>query len=209
MTRPMRTLVIIALIGVVAVVVLGLIAKRFASMAEPLLSVDEVIAQNQSTPDLQPDIDAGALDSEVPAITSVVDAAAPEVSKTEVSAPAVADPAALEDVDDFIAIRSSYLSELEERPAVFRQMKVEIDDKMGEQDRNPMHLDATMELVLSRRIKMAEREMSLEKYRHVRESFRGLMSGEGAVDPALLPAFAQRKDQLEPIWLGIYEAADL
>jgi hypothetical protein len=225
----MRTLVIIALIGIVAVVVLGLIAKRFASMAEPMLSVDEVIAQNQATPDLQPDIDAGVMDSEVPSITNVDDASAPEVSKTEDPDPAVVDPAvvdpavvdpgavdpgavdpaALKDVDDFIAIRSSYLSELEERPAVFHQMKVEIDDKMSEQNRNPMHLDATVELVLSRRIKMAERGMSLEKYRHVRESFRGLMSGEGAVDPVLLPAFAQRKDQLEPIWLGVYEAADL
>ncbi len=193
MTRPMRTLLIIALIGVVAVIAPGLMAKRFASMAEPTLSIDEAIERSQKAAALQPDIEAGAADSSDPAVVT----------------PAVVDTAAIEDVEDFIAVRTSYLAELENRPSVFHQMKIEIDDKMEDQNRNPMHLDATMELSLLRRIKMAEREMSLDTYLHVRESFRGYMAGEGTVDPALLPAFVQRRDQLEPIWLGAYEAADL
>lgn len=242
MSRQARTLVLLGALGLIAVIALGLIAKRYAALAEAPVSVEEAIADRSGGPYPEPPALESA-GSVAPAETPADDAPAAELDpladapvaarsesgaagtepapRAEAAAspgapaaddgtPAAAnlDPSVLSELEVFIATRIDFHAALDEHPKYVRQMKLEIDDRLDEQQQNPSYFTTLVKLTGERLEGLEARGMTIERYREIREMFRAHMDGE-PVDPDWAAAFESRRETLEPLWFGKYEALDL
>ncbi|MDH3592904.1 MAG: hypothetical protein OER88_13550 [Planctomycetota bacterium] len=237
MTRQTRTLILLAAVGLIAVVALGAIAKRYASLAERTVSVDDVVAEKGIQPFAEPSALDVASDSKLGepegtepeatepqtgategpgAATASTDPVheepetepTPDLVPTAPARDSAVDPAVRSDLDTFIATREAFHAALEEHPKYVRQMKLEIDGRLGEQQQNPSYFTTSIKLTGERLLLLEQRGMSADRYREIRAMFRAYMEDQ-PVAAEWSAAFDAERATLEPLWFGKYEALDL
>lgn len=186
MTREARTLLVIGMLAVGAVVALGVMASRYSKM-QPLKSVEDL----------------------EPAAEEVIDRTAGEATEpVEATANVAAEP--LDPVDAFIVVRKAVIEAIDADPGMKRRMAQELS---GEARQTPsrLHYKILLDAKFAREETCERLGITVDEYHRVRESFIAWMGdefAEKAAEPELVARFESRRAELEPLYLDLFETVD-
>jgi hypothetical protein len=190
MPRAARTLIIVVVLGLVGLLALTWLARRYANLT-PQASVRDVVPAPAPAP-------AG----EVPAPPAPSPApAAPE--------PTGPGEAQLRELDRFIAVRSALQKVAKEHPHAAKQ----IAEQLGQGDASEIkplqfNLIFLMKYRLARETAIQQEAWTFEGYRDARAVVEGWRAGKPPADPAFASALEARRAALEGADLGGLEKLD-
>ncbi|HEX6852647.1 MAG TPA: hypothetical protein VF139_14720 [Candidatus Polarisedimenticolaceae bacterium] len=187
MPRATRTLLIVVAVGLVGVLALTWMARRYASL-QPRASVVDVVPAPQVPPPAP----------EAPPVVP------PPPVRAE--GPRESD---LAEIDRFVAVRSALKAVIAEQPGAARQLA----EQLGKGDASqlkPLQLNLVflMKFRLTREQAIVEAGWTFERYRSVRDSVDAWRAGEGPEDPSSKAALDAKRTALEGAFLGELEALD-